>query len=60
MINEVHPFDYITLERTPCFGCCPVYKIKVYSSGLVEWEGIDFVDKGGKDSRHISLKWIAN
>jgi len=26
----------------------------------VEWEGIDFVDKGGKDSRHISLKWIAN
>ncbi len=54
MIKEVHPFDYITLERTPCFGCCPVYKIKVYSSGLVEWEGIDFVARKGKATRYIA------
>ncbi|MDL1971244.1 MAG: DUF6438 domain-containing protein [Candidatus Desulfofervidaceae bacterium] len=53
-MNEVHPFDYITLERTSCFGCCPVYKIKVYNSGLVEWEGIDFVARKGKDRWHIA------
>ena len=54
MMNEVHLFDYITLEKTPCFGCCPVYKIKVYSPGLVEWEGIDFVARKGKGSWYIA------
>ncbi len=29
----------ISLERTPCFGSCPVYIISVSPSGLVTYEG---------------------
>jgi len=29
----------ITLERTACFGSCPVYRISVTSSGTVSFEG---------------------
>lgn len=29
----------ISLERTPCFGTCPVYTIAVSPSGLVTFEG---------------------
>jgi len=33
----------ITLERTPCFGTCPSYKLTIYDDGKVEYEGRDFV-----------------
>ena len=29
----------VTLERTPCFGSCPVYTISVSASGQVTFEG---------------------
>lgn len=29
----------ITFERTPCFGTCPGYTMKVYANGRVEYEG---------------------
>ena len=42
----------ITLERTPCFGSCPAYKISIYGNGLVIYEGKDFVKlKDTADSR---------
>lgn len=37
-----------TLERTACFGTCPVYRVTVYSDGRVEWEGREFVKVRGK------------
>ncbi|NNF02213.1 MAG: hypothetical protein HKN22_05975 [Bacteroidia bacterium] len=36
------------LERTPCYGKCPVYKIEIYDNGLVTYEGIRFTEKIGK------------
>ena len=33
----------ITLERGPCFGACPAYKLTVYGDGRVVYEGIRFV-----------------
>jgi Domain of unknown function (DUF6438) len=38
----------ITLQKTMCKGQCPVYKIEVYKSGLVKYEGKSNVDKIGK------------
>jgi hypothetical protein len=29
----------VTLERTPCFGRCPVYRISISNAGRVEYEG---------------------
>ena len=28
-----------SIERTPCFGKCPTYKISIYQSGYVLYEG---------------------
>lgn len=41
-------FEYIKLERTMCYGPCPIYKAKVDNIGNVEYYGIDFVRKEGK------------
>jgi len=38
---------YMSYERTPCFGRCPIFKIRLYKSGYVTYEGINFVDNMG-------------
>ena len=37
----------VTLERTECFGTCPVYKLTVYGDGRVVYKGIRFVKVAG-------------
>lgn len=44
----------VTLERTRCFGACPVYKLTIFSDGRVDYEGIKYVRKIGKATGHIS------
>ena len=44
----------ITLERTPCFGSCPVYKITIYKDGLVRYDGIMWVKVKGEQVGRIS------
>jgi hypothetical protein len=46
----------ITLERTPCFGACPVYKLTVHRSGQVEYEGKDHVRQKGSRTGRISTE----
>jgi Domain of unknown function (DUF6438) len=43
----------ITLERTPCFGGCPVYTVAVTPSGEVTYEGKAHVRQLGKASSKI-------
>jgi hypothetical protein len=43
-----------TLERTMCFGTCPVYRLTIFSDGRVEWEGKNFVKVPGKASAQLS------
>jgi hypothetical protein len=37
-----------SIERTRCFGVCPVYLTKIYRSGYVLYEGYDHVPNVGK------------
>jgi len=37
----------VYFEKTPCFGRCPVFKIKVYQSGFATYEGLNFSEKMG-------------
>ena len=46
----------ITLERTPCYGACPVYKLTIHRSGKVEYEGKDHVRQKGSRSGTISTE----
>ncbi len=44
----------IALERTACFGGCPVYRLTIDETGLVQYEGIAFVAHSGTDSARIA------
>jgi len=44
----------VSFERTPCFGRCPVFKIKVYDSGFATYEGLNFAEKMGLYSYRFS------
>lgn len=44
----------IKLERTPCYGPCPVYSVTVYGDGTVIYEGIRHVRIEGVQTYDIS------
>jgi len=50
----------LSMERTPCFGRCPVYEIKLYKSGLLTYQGKKFTDSVGCFYRIISKKQISD
>ncbi|MDR7316055.1 DUF6438 domain-containing protein [Brevibacillus nitrificans] len=53
-----HLFETIMLERTMCYGNCPIYRVEIYHNGIVRWEGIEFVSKVGSYSWKISQEKI--
>jgi uncharacterized protein DUF6438 len=44
----------ITLERTHCYGPCPVYTLSIMEDGTVLYEGEDFVRVKGKAKGRIT------
>jgi hypothetical protein len=44
----------ITLERTECFGFCPVYKLTIAADGSVVFEGRRFVKQEGVTKSSVS------
>lgn len=44
----------ITLERTSCFGSCPVYKLTIFNDGKVLFDGKEFVKRPGMDTSQIT------
>lgn len=45
---------FISMERTPCLGRCPGYTITIYETGMVIYDGRDFVEREGKYSTMLS------
>jgi len=48
----------IALERTACYGTCPIYKIEVFSDGSAMYYGERFVDNLGKYTFNVSQETI--
>ncbi|MDA9325289.1 DUF6438 domain-containing protein [Flavobacteriales bacterium] len=48
----------ISLEKTACFGTCPVFKIKIFKNGKGIFEGKKFVKKKGLIDFKLSQKEI--
>ena len=44
----------VTLERTACFGTCPIYKLTISGDGTVIYEGKDFVQVKGEQTASLS------
>lgn len=40
-------FQAIAMERGPCFGTCPVYRVTIWGNGSVEWVGNKHVKEEG-------------
>lgn len=43
-----------SIERTGCYGWCPIYKLTVFRDGLVEYEGKEYVKTRGKATGHLT------
>ena len=48
----------ITLERTPCFGRCPIYRVEIDGSGRVVFEGRGFVKESGRHEGTVSASEV--
>ena len=54
------PKDFvIKLERTACFGECPVYSVSIDAKGSVTYEGTRFVRVEGRQTDRISISRVA-
>ena len=53
-----HTNAVITLERTACFGTCPVYQLTIYGDGKVVYEGKAFVTVTGRHTAQISPEQV--
>lgn len=48
----------ITLERTACYGICPVYKLTIYGDGKVNYTGEKYVTTTGTETTHIPAQEV--
>ncbi|MGD8781393.1 MAG: DUF6438 domain-containing protein [Ignavibacteria bacterium] len=44
----------ITLERTACFGTCPIYSLSIYENGKTKYFGLEYVEQTGLHQSNIS------
>ncbi len=49
-------YELISIERTGCFGKCPVYRAVIMSDGTASYEGTRDVEKKGKHTAKINCK----
>ena len=49
---------FLTMERTPCFGKCPSYKLTIFNTGNVVYEGFTFAKKEGKHVKKLTKKQL--
>jgi hypothetical protein len=57
--KPIDHFDKLTLERTICFGWCPIYRVVIHGDGRVEYEGEDYVKVVGRATNKLSSQQIA-
>jgi len=49
------PYDRIELERTACFGTCPVYRVRLFKGGKAELHRIRFSEPIGEFEGTVSI-----
>ena len=49
---------HLSLERGPCFGTCPVYKVTIEGSGAVLFEGRRFVADSGVSTASVPAERV--
>lgn len=49
------PYESITLERSPCYGTCPVYRVSLHRDGRAEFEAIKYMPTSGKFTSKVEV-----
>ncbi|MGB0881694.1 MAG: DUF6438 domain-containing protein [Vicingaceae bacterium] len=49
---------FLSMERTPCFGKCPTYKLMIFNTGNVIFEGYSNTKYIGKYKNQLSKKQL--
>jgi len=44
---------FFSIERTPCFGTCPTYKLTIMQDGSAIYEGRRFAEREGRYTGHV-------
>jgi len=57
--KKAPPDTKILLERTACFGFCPIYKLTIYGDGKIEFDGKNYVNAIGHHVKTISPEKVA-
>jgi len=52
--------EMITIERTACYGACPVYTARIFADGTVIYRGEHFVKLTGEIRFQISEKRVSD
>ncbi len=52
-INMQADSVYFSIERTPCFGTCPAYKLTILQDGSAIYEGRRFAAREGRYTGHV-------
>jgi hypothetical protein len=52
------PYQSIALERTDCYGGCPIYKVTISGSGKVSYEGKESVKVKGKAQTSLTTAQV--
>jgi hypothetical protein len=57
--REAEEIQEIVLERTACFGTCPVYVLALRRNGSAEYLGAMFVERMGRFQRRVASEAFA-
>jgi hypothetical protein len=57
--QAVHEDFVIKLERTACYGRCPVYSVTIDANGNVTYDGMQFVPVVGRQTDRIPVSRVA-
>lgn len=50
----------VQLERTPCYGACPVYKVTIQADGTVFYQGFRHVERIGAFTASVAPEELQN
>ena len=56
---DVPPDASIGLQRTSCYGPCPIYTVTIDARGMVTYEGERFVRVVGRQTSQIGTSTVA-
>jgi hypothetical protein len=51
--QQLRDDDFIAIERTSCFGRCPVYTVTLHADGTVSWQGKEYVTQTGPATAQV-------